>query len=311
MPPDPSRNHALQDARRALNRAAPVVRYGLLLVGSAVVLDQIRPMVSDGQFTWGERRVAALVAAVTMVGFALAGWAAGWILKGAAELIGSVADGAEAAIRATYLMEAHLVPTLTRAAVALERLAASSPSDAATQAAEAVRRAIEEGRWTGAKKLLQDFARDHPQSPEAATLASELADARQAEADKLFVRLDAATLGEDPAEALDCRDKLTRHLSGEALRDLDLRVARWLAGWVRGRVRRGDIDADVADLAARGAERFSDTAEGRTLLAAVPDLRRRAGLCPGCARPYRGRADACPACLSASPAGGVQPKGSS
>jgi hypothetical protein len=311
MPPDSPRNHALQDARRALNRAAPVVRYGLLLVGSAVVLDQIRPMVSDGQFTWGERRVAALVAAVTMVGFALGGWAAGWILRGAAELIGSVADGAEAAIRATYLMEAHLVPTLTRAAVALERLAATSPSDAATRAAEAVRRAIEEGRWIGAKKLLQDFARDHPQSAESAPLASELASARQVEADKLFVRLDAAMAGEDPAEALACRDSLTRHLSGIELRDLDLRLARWLAGWVRGRVRRGEIDADVADLASRGAERFGDTAEGRTLLAAVPDLRRRAGLCPGCARPYRGRADACPACLSASPVGGVKPKGSS
>jgi hypothetical protein len=310
MPPDPSRNHALQDARRSLNRAAPVVRYGLLLVGSAVVLDQVRPMVSDGEFTWGERRVAALVATVTMVGFALGGWAAGWILRGAAEVIGSVADGSEAAVRATYLMEAHLVPTLTRAAVALERLAATSPSDAATKAAEVVRRAIAEGRWIGAKQLLQDFARDHPQSAEAATLATELADARQGEADKLFVRLDAAMAGDDPAEALANRDSLTRHLSGEALRDLDHRLARWLAGWVRGRVRRGEIDADVADVASRGAERFGDTAEGRTLLAAVPDLRRRAGLCPGCARPYRGRAEACPACLSASPAGGLKPRGS-
>jgi hypothetical protein len=279
--------------------------------GFAVLVTNVQPLLPDAHesWTWGERRVAAVVAAVTILGFGIGGWAAGGILRGAAELIGAVAEGAEASVRTAYMIEAHVVPSLTRAAVALERLAAITPGDSSSRAADAIRGAIGEGRWGRAERLLGDLIRDHPGSKEGAVLAQELAAARQAEADELHSRLDAGMTGDEPGEVLSTRDALTRHLKGEALRDMDLQVARWLAGWVRGRIRSGKIDANVAELAARGAERFGDTADGRALLAAVPDLRRRSGLCPGCARPYRGRADACPACLSAPTKGAVKPKG--
>jgi predicted amidophosphoribosyltransferase len=43
------------------------------------------------------------------------------------------------------------------------------------------------------------------------------------------------------------------------------------------------------------------TPEGASLRASLPTLRRAAGLCARCARPYKGIADACPACLTGAP----------
>src|SRR3954452_20448967 len=100
--PGTSRYRSLQASRRALARSAPFVRFGLFAVGLSVFLDQIRPLVSDAQFTWGERRVAGIVALVTLGGFGLAGWIAGKLLHAAAELIEVFIDGAEAAVQSNY-----------------------------------------------------------------------------------------------------------------------------------------------------------------------------------------------------------------
>ena len=37
-------------------------------------------MVSDAQFTWGQRRVMGVVAVITLGGFGLAGWVAGRLI---------------------------------------------------------------------------------------------------------------------------------------------------------------------------------------------------------------------------------------
>ncbi len=337
----PPRARGLDDATRDLRRAATLARFGLAAVGAALVLDQVRPMLSDAQFTWGERRVMAIVAAVTLGGFAVAGWALGRVLDAAAGFVAAVGEAAEAASRTNALVESHLMPGLARLADAVERLAGgpdtartgfahyrddpdsdsnpdSDSEDAPSATAEA-RRAIAGRRWGRADRLLDDLRRDRPGSPEVAEVAAKLATARRAEVDRLGAEVVAATVADDPARAIARRDDLTLHLRGEALRDLDARLARWLAGWVRARVRRGEVTASVAEAAASGAERFGDSADGRALLAAVPDLRRAAGLCPGCARPYRGPADTCPACLAAAATdprpsrattGGPTPKGS-
>ncbi len=52
---------------------APAVRFGLLAVGLAVAAAQVRPLVADAQFTWGERRVIGFVTLVTLGGFLGAG----------------------------------------------------------------------------------------------------------------------------------------------------------------------------------------------------------------------------------------------
>ncbi len=123
-----TRYQALDASRRALARAAPLVRFGLFAVGVSMFLDQVRPLVSDGQFTWGERRVMGLVAIITLGSFGLAGWLAGTLLRAGADLIEVFVDGADAAVRSAYLIEAQLVPSLNRAAAAMERLVDSSLS---------------------------------------------------------------------------------------------------------------------------------------------------------------------------------------
>ena len=105
----------------------------------------------------------------------------------------------------------------------------------------------------------------------------------------LKARLDAARAAGDAQRVIDFRDELTQHLRGPALQDLDRDVVRWLAGVISKRVRAGTVRADVVALAARVADSFGDTPEGARLRIALPDLRRHAGLCPRCSRPYEGR----------------------
>src|SRR3954451_6716940 len=90
---------SLDASRRALVRAAPLVRFGLFAAGVSIFLDQVRPLTSDAQFTWGERRVMGVVALITIGGFGLAGWVAGKLLRAAADLIEVFVDGADAAGR--------------------------------------------------------------------------------------------------------------------------------------------------------------------------------------------------------------------
>ena len=311
--PEPSRYRSLQASRASLAGLAPLARYGLYAAGVAAFLDRVGPLLSDGQFTWGERRVLGVVALVTLGGFGLAGWAAGRALRAASELVEVFTDTAEAAAETNRLIETQVVPALGRAALAMERLAAASaaagmtttaaaaPSaeEASARASAAVRQAVRQGRWGRAEHLLRDFRRGHPgASGEADALDAELAEARRAEADDLRARLDAALAGDDPDRVIASRDALTQHLRGPALDDLDRRVVRWLAGRVRDRAKAGPVTPGLADLAARVADSFGDTAEGAAVLAALPGLRRRAGLCPRCARPHPARddSDACPDC---------------
>lgn len=299
MPRGPSRYHSLRKARVILGRMAPVVRFGIFSVGVSIFLDQARPLLSDSQFTWGERRVMGAVALITFVGFGLAAWVAGHLLRTAAELIDVVVDGVEANERTAELIERHMVPALNRLASALER-APSEPDS--SRAAATVRRAIEAGRWGQAERLAETFARDFPGSPERTRLADELAEARQREVDELRRQLGAARQADDAETAIDLRDALTEHLKGQALGDLDHDLVRWLFGLIQARARAGGVDTALAALAERAADSFGDTTEGASLRAALPKLRRSAGLCPRCGRPHRGKADACPHCLAASSA---------
>ena len=293
-----SRYRSLHASRRVLARSAPLLRYGLFAVGLSVFLDQVSPLVSEGQFTWGERRVMGIVAVVTLGGFAVAGWLAGRLLRATAELMEVVVDGAEAAVQSSYLIEAQVVPALVRAAAALERIAEGAAGDAPSRSAAAVRRAIQEGRWGRAEQLLQAVRHD---DPEAESLAVELSQARQAEAEDLRARLDTALAADDPDPVIACRDALTRHLRGDALHDLDQRVVRWLYDRIQKQVQAGEFSPELAALALRVSDSFGDTAEGSALQAALPKLRRRAGLCPECSRPYRGNSDACPDCRAGRP----------
>ncbi len=298
--PDIPRYDSLRASRRALGRVAPWVRFGLFSVGVSLFYEQVEPLVSDVQLTWAERRIAGALALAYLGSFGIAGWVAGKLLSTGAELIDVMVDQSESAARTANLIEQHALPALGRIAVALEKLAAGEKPDPAqderTRAIEAARRVIVSGRWAQADRLVGAFVRDHP-GPDAARLLAELTDARNRAVYVHRARLDAARQAGDALLAIEIRDALTEHLKGEPLADLDRDLVRWLVGEIKKRIRAGTVKPDVATLAARIVDSFADTTEGAALRASIPNLRRSAGLCPRCARPYRGSADACPRCL--------------
>lgn len=294
-----SRYQTLRDSRRSLSRMVPWVRFGLFAAGVSLFLDQAMPLLSDAQFTWGERRVMGIIALTTLGGFGLASWMAARLLRTAAELIDVVVDGVEASERTAELIERHVVPALNRAANALERSQTAPRDDELMRAAQAIRRAIQARRWDQAERLLQAFRRDYPAASETARLATELDEARQALIDELRVQLERARESDDLRGAIDARDALTEHLRGALLQDLDRQVVRWLMDRIQERVlRSGVVDPELPAVAARVADSFGDTEEGAKLRAGLPQLRRRAGLCPRCAGPYRGRDATCPKCAA-------------
>jgi hypothetical protein len=111
---------SLRRGSKVLSRLAFWVQLGFMILGLGLFLDQTRDLLSDAQFTWGERRVMGVVALVTLGGCGLAGWVLGQLFRVSAEVLDVLADGAEAAWRAGDLIEQHLVPTLGRIALALE-----------------------------------------------------------------------------------------------------------------------------------------------------------------------------------------------
>ncbi|QDV33389.1 hypothetical protein [Tautonia plasticadhaerens] len=308
-PRSPGGPESLLATRRALLLLSTVVRLGLLAVGLGLVLDRTRTLLSDVQLTWGERVVMGIAVVSYGGGFALAGWVADRLLKAAAELIGLMVDQAESSSRTVALLEQQVAPSLARVAVAVERMARDSgsgpdrPGDRGMAIALAgARQAIEEGKWDRADRLIKGVRRDFPGAPDADSLVEELADARGQAVAELRAKLDASRVVDDPDGVISFRDELTMHLRGEELRELDRQVVGWLMGLIQKRLRVGSVRPEVVGLADRVASSFGDTPEGASLRAALPTLRRSAGLCPRCARPYRGTEDACPICLrDASP----------
>ena len=124
-----------------------------------------------------------------------------------------------------------------------------------------------------------------------------LDEAKQGAVQTLRAKIDAAREVHDPERILDLRDLLTPLLPAEALRTLDRELASWCMGVIQKRLRTGTMSVDVATLAGRVAESLDTTIEGASLRAALPTLRRSAGLCARCAKPYTGIEDACPECL--------------
>jgi hypothetical protein len=119
-PVERSRYPELRRGRRTLANLAPLVQVGFLALGLAIFLEQSRSLLSDAQFTWGERRVMGIIALLALGGCGFAGWIAGRLIKVAAELVDVFADSAEAAWRTNELIEQHVIPALARAARSLD-----------------------------------------------------------------------------------------------------------------------------------------------------------------------------------------------
>lgn len=118
---NPGRYQNLRRSGRILTRLAPVVTFGIWSLGLSLFLDQSRDLVSDAQFTWGERRVMAAVAAVTVGGYLLVGWVVGRLFKAAADLIDVLADLGDSSWRTGDMIEQHVIPLLGRIATTLDQ----------------------------------------------------------------------------------------------------------------------------------------------------------------------------------------------
>jgi hypothetical protein len=129
IPAPRNRYEALRRGRRTLKFITPLVQLGFLGLGLAIFLDQSRALLSDAQFTWGERRVMGIIALLALGGCGFAGWVVGRLIGVAAELLDVMADSAEAAWRTCDLIERQIAPTLSRIATALEDLQSSNSPD--------------------------------------------------------------------------------------------------------------------------------------------------------------------------------------
>jgi hypothetical protein len=166
------------------------------------------------------------------------------------------------------------------------------------QALAEIRRSIRAGEWDEARDTLAALAADGMDDDRLDVLRGELQSAREAARDDRLAELEAARSVNDPDRVLELHRILVPLLDTEARSALDSELAGWFLRLVHNRLRTGRIQAELAHLASRIAEEFRHTVEGASLRAALPTLRRSAGLCSRCAGPYTGVADACPACLS-------------
>jgi hypothetical protein len=214
------------------------------------------------------------------------------------KLVETLARQAETSARLIELIESKALPLLERIAQALERaplapaLTASRPSGLAEFHA-----AIHARLWLDAEAIARELLAKSPGDPEFSRLEDELGRAKSLAAEDLRIRLDAARQTNDPDGVMALRDDLVGLIEPDALRELDRTLVKWLLTVIQKRLRTGTVGPDVAGLAARVAERFGGTVEGASLKAALPTLRRSAGLCARCGEPYAGLADACPKCL--------------
>lgn len=284
----------------------PWLPVGFLIVGICSALGSLSPLFTGASPPLLGQVSLLFVALGRVVASVLIGWLSAQLVRAAAVALDSQTRRMESAESAERLV----LSALGRVAEALERSATVAPLRSATVApvplpvtvpanpAAEIGRAIQEARWDLAGSLIKEYIAAHPDRPEGPRFAQELEDARTAEARRLRSKLDAAREANDPDRVLELRDALHPLHEAEDLRSLDQELTRWLMALIQKRLCAGTIQVDVVELAARVAERFDHTTEGASLHAALPTLRRSAGLCARCGKPYRGIDDACPNCLT-------------
>ncbi len=172
----------------------------------------------------------------------------------------------------------------------------------------AIERALDAGDGNLAGSLIEALALARPDDPALAVLTERLAQVRQAAARDLAEELQAARAAGDVDRVLELHAALAPSLEHEARTELDRDLAGWFLDRIQRRLRGGKIQLEVVELASKVADGFAATVAGASLRQSLPMLRRSVGLCPRCAQPYLGVAQACPVCLAAgSPIVPAQP----
>jgi hypothetical protein len=233
----------------------------------------------------------------------------GWGVCLLARLITAALDELHRFVR----LPEQLVAQATRAVELLESVLArlNEPSDsgdarAAAHGREAValteiERAIQGAHWAEAERLLKEFEAGLPGDCRVAVLREDLAAAKRGAVEESLAQLAAARNASDADRVLELYRGLSIQMEAEARDSLSHELAGWFLGLIHRRLRAGKIQADVVQLAGRFAETFATTAQGASVRASLATLRRSVGLCPRCAQPYTGLAEACAQCLGGRP----------
>lgn len=114
--------------------------------------------------------------------------------------------------------------------------------------------------------------------------------------DELLRNLDQARSNEDAELVMAIRELAAPRLSPTEIAQLDEDLFTWFMHWLQNRLRKVGVDLELVELATRVADSFSAHAQAAGLRSALPTLRRSAGLCAKCGRPFTGVADVCPFC---------------
>ncbi len=121
--PTALRYRDLRNGRKVLRLMAYLVQWSALSIGVGIFLNQSHSLLSDAQFTWGERQIIGITALVSLGGCGLLGWVLARLIRLIGELMDVLADGAEATVRTSEMLERNVLPTLLRVAAAAERTA--------------------------------------------------------------------------------------------------------------------------------------------------------------------------------------------
>lgn len=170
----------------------------------------------------------------------------------------------------------------------------------------ATRRSIELGEWDAADARLGDLIAEHPDDRRVERLVDQLRRAKQLVGERWVEQIRVAREVNDPNRVLELYAETPPVHDEEGRKNLDQDVAKWFLSLVHRRLRGGGIQVEIVTLAERVSESFAHTLEGASLRAALPTLRRSVGLCPRCAKPYVGTAEACPECLARKTAAASQ-----
>lgn len=173
---------------------------------------------------------------------------------------------------------------------------------------EAARGLIEAGDWDEAEARVDDLLAAHPGDRRVERLAERLSRAKREAGERWFEQLRAAREVNDANRVLELYQRIPPAQAEEDRKTLDQDLASWFLSLVHHRLRGGGVQLEIVTLVERVSESFGHTAEGASLRASLPTLRRSVGLCPRCGRPYLGTADACPVCLAGKAAATTTPE---
>jgi hypothetical protein len=290
-------------AAQSLLRVGLILGWGLFALGLLAALGYGLEPADHVRTTPTPWLRVAISAMCWPVALGLAGWASAIFCR----LLGAlIVDHAERTTRATdefIAYAANAADALARVCRALESSGGPSarrepPGTDRDQVLADIERTLQSAEPAEAESLLDRFATRFPEDPALPGLKEHLVSRKRQAVERKLADLEAARQVLDPARVLELYQVVAPLLEPPARSALEGDLARWFVSVIHRRLRTAKIQAEVVVLATQVSEIFGATAEGASVRASLPTLRRSVGLCPRCAQPYVGSAAACPRCLS-------------